>query len=194
MTRGTRWVVAGVALGSLLLTGCDASGSGEPSPTPTAGATSASPSPSASPSASPTPSESGPQIPAAAREQTPAGAEAMLRYYLDSSGKAWMAPDPGLLDGLATSNCVTCRNLRSEATDLVAQGRRYAATPVEIDQLTRLSASKTQVVFEMRLQQRSVDIVDASGAAVDQQKAEALKRAARLLWREDRWLIDGISQ
>ncbi len=194
MTRGSRWVVAGAALGSVLLAGCDSSGGDEPSPSPTPSATSASPSASPSSSPTPSPSASGPEIPAAAREQTPAGAEALLRHYLDASSTAWMTPDPAVLDGLATKQCVTCQNLQSEAADLKAKGRRYTTPPIKLVQVKRLSASDAQVVFELRLEQPASDIVDASGAVVDRQAAETLKRAARVVWQEGRWLVDGISQ
>ncbi|MGL4744071.1 MAG: hypothetical protein ACRCXL_06730 [Dermatophilaceae bacterium] len=64
---------------------------------------------SAGETASPAPSPSVAVVPAAARSQTVAGAEAFIRFYLDEVDRALTEPAAGLLPGLSDSAASTAR-------------------------------------------------------------------------------------
>ncbi|WP_101394389.1 DUF6318 family protein [Phycicoccus duodecadis] len=191
---GRAALVVVVVLAATVLGGCtdDADPVATASPT----ASSVSPSATASPSASASPSAtaSGPAIPAAARAQTPAGAEAFVRFYIAQSAKAWMVPDPTLLDGLATSHCVTCANLRVTAKELQDEHRKYDAVPIVVSSVQRLSGTNARYVFDLRLRQPAVNVLNKDGTVVDRQSADSLTRAARVVWVEGQWQVDGISE
>ncbi len=113
MARSVRSVGRSLGAGLLALvvvTGCDASGDpeGTASPSVSSASPSASPSPSPTPSASP----SGPEVPAAAREHTDAGAEAFVKFFFEQFNEAWTEPQSGLIEGLSDPECKFCRKLR----------------------------------------------------------------------------------
>lgn len=193
MQRSGRWVVAAGMLAAGVLAGCDAS-SDEPttSPTPTPSVSSASPTPTASPSPSVT--ESGLQIPAAAREKTDAGAEAFVRYYLDQSAVAWMKPDASALDGLATASCNSCARLDSVAAQLVADGQRYSTTPIAIRTLKVIRSSSSEVAFDAALTENAVSVVDAKGSKVDSYPRRNITRAISVVWKGESWRLNGIGE
>ncbi|HEY9497133.1 MAG TPA: DUF6318 family protein, partial [Intrasporangium sp.] len=72
------------------------------------------------------------RIPKAARPNTQAGAEAFAKFYYEQVAKAWMKPDPALLDGLQRDGCKTCSAFRSTAEYLQKHGQRYASSPLTI--------------------------------------------------------------
>ena len=128
---------------SLLLAGCGGDSPPSASPKPTA---SASPSPtvsssptitasptnkSASPSATATP-KTDPNIPAAARAHTPAGAEAFVRYFIDRWNVAWTVPRPGILFPLCQPSSKACSVYERSAARLAKEGHRYDGNPVTI--------------------------------------------------------------
>lgn len=186
--------VAVVVFAAGLVGGCGEGAGAVAGPPPSVSSTSTSPSVTTTPSPSPSATGTGPVIPEAARQQTDAGAEAFIRYYIEQSGLAWTRADPSLLDGLATSRCVTCSNLRDTAAELKSQRRRYTSMPIRVDRVERLFGTRTRVVFELQLTQPAVSVVTADGDVVDRQDRWVLERAARVVWTEGRWQVDGISE
>lgn len=195
MTRGSRWVVAGAALGTVLLAGCDSSGGDQPSPSPTPSASSVSPSASPSSSPTPTPSESGPQIPAAAREQTPAGAEAYVEYFFDQFNVAYKGPKPGVIEALGTHDCEFCAKSEARAVALASEGQRYAGDAVTVDGVSSFGgAPEGQQYVRIEFTQLAATVVDEDGKQVDKvTKGSAVGNAA-VVWREGRWFVRGVEK
>ncbi|MBT9254861.1 hypothetical protein KMZ32_02460 [Phycicoccus sp. MAQZ13P-2] len=190
MTRGTRWVVAGVALGSVLLAGCETSGDDDPSPTPTPSVSSVSPSSSPSASPSPSPSASGPEIPAAAREQTPAGAEAYVEYFFDQFNVAWTKPQPGLIKSLSDPQCQFCKKTETTATRLAADKQRYKSDPARLQSVDVFGGAPAGQQFtQVRLVQNRVAIVDEGGDVVRIDERKELDYYVTLRWKSDRWWL-----
>lgn len=183
-----------VLVGAVALGGCSGEEAPEPSPSVSSGSSTGGASPSASVTPSPTVTESGPAIPAAAREQTEAGAEAFVRFYIDQSARAWTEADPSQLEGLATGACATCANLQETATSLKAEGQRYSATPVKVGALSSFRDADTQQVFDAELQEQKVSILAADGEVVESFPARSVKTAIAVVWREGRWWLDAIGE
>ncbi|NHA68746.1 DUF6318 family protein [Phycicoccus flavus] len=199
MTRaGSSTAVVLAGLLALSVSACDSSGADDPSPSPSASSPAASPttsettSPDPSPSASPSPS--GSDIPAAARKQTDAGAEAFVRYYIAQSGRAWTKPDPSLLDGLSTRQCSSCSRLSDVAADLASKKQRYDASPIRISKMKTIRSSSSEVAFEASLVENAVRVVDRKGSTVDSYPERRIVRAISTVWRDERWLLNGIGE
>lgn len=195
MTRGSHWVVAGAALGTVLLAGCDSSGGDQPSPSPTPSASSVSPSASSSPSPSLSPSASGSEIPAAAREQTPAGAEAYVEYFFDQFNVAWTKPQPGLIKSMGTSGCEFCANSEDTTQKLADKKQKYAEDPVRLNEAQSFGgAPEGEQYVRIKFTQSGARVVDSSGKEVARDKKLTADANAALRWVDQRWLVRGIER
>jgi hypothetical protein len=186
--------LAGLLVASAVLAGCDSQAAAPGGASPSAAVTSASPSPSAS-SPSPSPSASpSVAIPAAARVKSDKGAEAFVRYFMDQAARAWMVPDPGLIELHATKDCSACQVLAKAARDLDAAGQRYDGPPVSVRRLKVLRSIGTDVAFDAMLSENKVRVVSASGKVVASYPERAITRAIAVKWGDGRWLLDGIGE
>ncbi|MCW2535371.1 MAG: hypothetical protein JWQ26_1070, partial [Modestobacter sp.] len=129
-------VAAGVLVGVAVLAGCS---SKEPAndtlPTPSATSAEASETlPPLGPADFPMPAE--------AREKTPAGAEAFLRYYIDIYNRAQQQLDAGPLRDLS-QNCETCNALATDIENDKLANYAYEGGAVSIDTLSTPSLKKS---------------------------------------------------
>lgn len=186
--------LAGLLVASGVLSGCDSEAATPGASSPSSAVSSASPSPSASspsPSASASPSVA---IPAAARIKSDKGAEAFVRYFMDQAAKAWMVPDPELIELHATKDCSACQDLAKAARDLDTAGQRYDGPPISVRRLKVLRSSGTDVAFDAMLRENKVRIVSASGKVVASYPERAITRAIAVKWGDGRWRLDGIGE
>lgn len=196
MARSVRSVGRSLGAGLLALvvvTGCDASGDpeGTASPSVSSASPSASPSPSPTPSASP----SGPEVPAAARKQTPAGAEAFLRYYFDELNRVSMVPDPGVLGSLGTSDCEFCQRNETTIKSLADAGHRYVTEPTRVTAAEAFGgAPKDAQYVHLEFDQLGAKIVDEAGTKVGEDKKLEAKANAALRWQGGSWKLQGVER
>ncbi len=184
--------LAGLLVAAGGLAGCDSEAATPPASSPSPSVTSASPSPSvSSPSPSVSPSVA---IPAAARVKSDKGAEAFVRYFMDQAAKAWMVPDPQLIELHATKDCSACDDLAKAARDLDTAGQRYDGPPISVRRLRVLRSSGTDVAFDAMLSENKVRIVSGSGKVVASYPERAITRAIAVKWGDGRWLVDGIGE
>ncbi|SDY91446.1 hypothetical protein SAMN05661080_04998 [Modestobacter sp. DSM 44400] len=159
-------VAAGVLVGAVVLGDCS---SKEP-------ANDTLPSASASPTAvSDAPPPLGPPdlpMPVEAREQTPAGADAFLRYYMDVYNAAETSLDPTYMDQLS-QDCETCdrliQNIRQDAgSGYSYEGGTATVTSVSTPLVRELTAetafSMDQTPLTVRNEQ-GVDVPELSAPA-----------------------------
>jgi hypothetical protein len=99
-----RWLLGAMAC-LVVLAGCGGDPKAEPSPSPSTAPVSTTPSPTA------------PVMPAAASENTKAGAIAFVRYYIELINHAQATGDVGRLQAVEDASCKSCTN-----------GRKYLAT------------------------------------------------------------------
>jgi hypothetical protein len=152
-------LAAGLAAGAVVLSGC--SERQEASDT--------LPGADASPSASePELPPLGPPdlpMPAEARTQDAAGAEAFVRYYMDAYNYALRTLNPTALSDLS-SNCETCHLLIEQVRDVNARGQRYEGGDVRISEFTTPVINDTEAQFALSLIQSPLSVT-ADGDAID---------------------------
>ena len=182
---------AGLAT-ALLLSGCG--GSDPPTVPATAPQVAQSDSRTvASGSAAPTSAKTTPEdpvlarIPKAARPNTQAGAEAFAKFYYEQVAKAWMKPDPTLLDGLSTETCKTCDAFRATADDLQTHGERYASTPLTIKGTTVYAFIPGKKHIAVHLTANGAKIVDEAGVTVENVASEGPQTFVLSLKYDGHW-------
>ena len=189
--RRRRALIAGSALGvAVVLGGCESAADPTPSATTTPSATPSSSSPtSPASSPSPTPTETS-TIPAAARQNTPEGAEAFVKYFMDQVNVAWTTPQSGVIAAESTRNCEFCATTERRAEYLVNERQRYADEPVSVRSVQALSgAPEGQMYLASVLIQNASEVVDERGRVVASDEREVLRRNIALRWEEGRWMM-----
>ncbi len=106
-----------VLAASILLSACGGGAKPDPSSSTSSPTTSSS-----AQTTSVSPTTAGPtidpNIPAAARVNTPAGAAAFVKYFHDQLNVSWRTPRAGLLPPLSLPDCKTCTALDDNAADI----------------------------------------------------------------------------
>ena len=100
----------GAAALLVLLAGCGGDPKADPSPTPSESPVSTTPSPTA------------PTMPAAAAENSKAGAIAFVRYYIELINHAQATGDVEALAKVEGSNCESCANVRTSIGKIYGAG------------------------------------------------------------------------
>lgn len=186
MSRRFEWrrrvAFAALAVGALLTAGC-ATEAPLASPSPSVTATSPSPTPT------PSSSLSRPVVPEAATANTPAGAEAFIRYYFEVLNKAFMTPKSGLLPPLSDPGCQFCAATEKDVTELASLGQRYATAPLTIGKLEREEAPEGQEIFITQMMQSAATLVDSRGETVRTESAQKLPVRAAVSWNGKAWQV-----
>jgi hypothetical protein len=177
---------------SLLLAGCGGDSKPQASTSSNIGSsptTTAAPTTSASPTSKAS-QPTDPNIPAAARVHTPAGAEAFVRYFYSQVNIAWSKPKVGLISSLSETTCKSCTALEGTAADLVKKGQHYDGPPVTIrsvDRLGEVNPGHPEILVLFTQEHRNV--VDGTGhvALTDQRKQG--KFVATLAWSSRGWSV-----
>ncbi|MGY1750923.1 hypothetical protein [Modestobacter sp. SYSU DS0511] len=134
-------------------------------------------------------------MPDEAREMTPEGAEAGLRYYL-----ALITHQAGV-DGQPlrdlSRDCDFCTFIADRYDEDAAAGYEYHGGDVVVDLSTPPALTEQVAEFSFLLTQSEIRIVDGSGAPVDgrgQARAENLNTGARMTWSQGMqcWLVNQI--
>jgi hypothetical protein len=107
------WVVAPLALGLALVTGCQSN----PAPPPMA-------STSTAPSLSPTPTPAAPTMPPEAKGTSKAAAKAFVRHWIDVLNYAGATGDVAELEQLSLSSCESCSGIVKRIVDTYSDGGR----------------------------------------------------------------------
>jgi hypothetical protein len=149
---------------TMLLTACG----GDTKPNASASNKTSSPATTAAPKASTSPTAvvirtTDPKIPAAARANTPAGAEAFVRYFIDRWNDAWTGPHSGVLSPLCGTSSKSCAALEKTATRLTNAGHRYDGKPVTIKFVGASEASQGRASILANLRQERRSEIDTAG-------------------------------
>jgi len=177
---------------SMLLSGCGGSDKADAShsTTATSSPTSTVPPTTSAPTSSTASPTADPNIPAAARAHTPAGAEAFVRYFYEQVNTAWTKPSAGLITALSSSGCKSCAALETIATDLVEKRQHYNGPPVTVVSVAHLgeaSPGHPEVLVQFIQEDRKV--IDSAGqiATTDQRKQG--KFVVALGWSDKGWSV-----
>ena len=176
---------------SLLLAACGGGAKPDASSTRTSPSTS-TPAPTVSVSSTTAPTID-PNIPAAARAHTPAGAEAFVKYFHDQLNVAWRQPRAGLLAPLSLPGCKTCTALEENAADLVAKHEHVSGDPVRIDavNLSDPASNGDQRLIITGAQLRT-SVVDSKGQKVRDIPEAKIRSVAMTRWTASGWRVSEI--
>ena len=196
MTVGGRVSKSSVAIlaASILLSACGGGAKPDPSSS-TSSPTTFTSAPTASVSVSPTTAGPtiDPNIPAAARAHTPAGAAAFVKYFHGQLNVAWHTPKAGLLPPLSLTACKTCTALEDNAADLVAKHQHVSGDPVRIDavDVSDTASNGDQRVIITGAQIRT-SVVDSNGKKVRDIPAAKIRSVATTRWTASGWRVSEI--
>jgi hypothetical protein len=185
---------------SMVLAGC--SGSDKPVAKntstvilPSASTTSApkpAPITSISPTAIASP-RSDPNIPAAARVQTLAGAQAFVRYFIQRWNASKTGPRTGILSPLCHPSSEACAVYEKAAAQLAKAGHHYDGTPLTIKSMTIEDSTKTRLVDILAvLVQQPRNVVDRTGKIYRTEKKKDFGARFVLLYNGKAWSVSVI--
>lgn len=196
MKRTSAALLAVPLVASLLLAGCggaDKPGASSPSTANSAPRTTAAPSTTASsPTATASP-KTDPNIPAAARAHTIAGAEAFVRYFFERLNIAWTRPRAGILSPLCQTTAIACTQFERDANRLAQERHHYNGNPVTITfigVLDATDANKFEVLANVVQERRSE--VDAAGKIYVTDKRKNLRFHLVLLYTGRNWSVSSL--
>jgi len=131
-----------------------------------------------------------PQIPAAARAHTPAGAEAFVRYFIERSNVAWTGPHTGILIPLCQSSAIACTGLEKDATRLAKAGHHYDGDPVTIKFVGVLDATRANNYDVLaNVVQENRNEIDAAGKVYVTDKRKNIHLNFELLYTGSEWSV-----
>lgn len=181
---------AGALVGLVVLAGCS---SGQPAneTLPSAAATSAE--------ASETLPPLGPPdfpMPPEARQQTPAGAEAALRYYLDLVSRRGEFGGSPLRE--LSRDCAFCDFLANRQDEDVSAGYMVRGGQVTIEDLSAPVINGDVAEFALTLTQSAVTVVDAKGEPVEgrgEAERQTISVGASMTWspQERAWVMNQLA-
>ena len=183
-----------LAASMLLLSGCG----GDSKPTASSSNTTTSPptttaAPTTTHSPTTTTRTTDPNIPAAARAHTPAGAEAFTKYFFERMNVAWTVPRTGILNPLCQASSIACAAFEKTAARLSAQGHRYDGNPVTITFIGVLNATNPNRydVLANVVQERRNEI-DAAGKTIITDQRKNLRFHFVLSYAGSNWSVSSL--
>ena len=136
-------------------------------------------------------------VPAEARTQDAAGAEAFLRYYIELLNRQQAIPAGEPLRELSPE-CATCLRIARAFDDAAAAGWTYSGGEVKLNDVVepRIEADMASLVFSARVE--AVSVRDSAGSPVREGQADVMPSAGSgmtLEWSEElqSWLAVGLT-
>src|SRR3954463_11532445 len=150
-------VVVATVVGIAGLAGCSDGGQASETLPPTSTSASAEPSQALTPLGPPDL-----PMPAEAREMTPAGAEAFLRYYVDLMNRAQIDQDANYVQNLS-ADCSTCEAFTKGIDAYAAEGYRYDGGQIALRAVSAPAIKGGEAEFSISIVQESLQILVPSG-------------------------------
>ncbi|TFV87430.1 DUF6318 family protein [Blastococcus sp. CT_GayMR16] len=186
--RDLRWAIAGLVVGTTLLSGCSEKVEANDTLPLTSAAETTEALPDLGPADFPVPDD--------ARTKDAAGAEAFLRYWIDLLNHQRPLLDSDPLRALGPE-CRDCLRIADNYDEAVASSQRYEGGELTLNDVTepQLSGDEASITFGVR--QEAVRLVDAAGNPVDDglPVQTNLGSGITLLWSEDdqSWLVSSVT-
>jgi hypothetical protein len=128
-----------------------------------------------------------PNIPAAARAHTPAGAEAFVGYFFKQLNRSWSTADPTLLPLLSKPVCKTCGAYAASAASFRSKNQHYRGEAMSVSLIAAqgkgLKGEEVLVVAE----QKPGALVDAKGKVIETSPGQTGKLIVSLAWTGSLW-------
>jgi hypothetical protein len=187
--RDLRWAIAGLVVGTTLLSGCSEKVEANDTLPSTSAAETTDALPPIGPADFPVPDE--------ARTKDAAGAEAFLRYWIDLLNRQQAIPAGQPLRDLGPE-CRECLRIAMAFDDAAGAGDRYDGGKLSLNDVTdpQLSGATASITFGTRVE--AVTVRDSSGAPVPDGQGDLNPNAGSgisLIWSEDlqSWLVTGVT-
>ncbi|MCW2531201.1 MAG: hypothetical protein JWP62_771 [Blastococcus sp.] len=186
--RDLRWVIAGLVVGTTLLSGC----SQKVEANNTLPSTSTSPTTASLPPVGPADFP----VPDEARTKDAAGAEAFLRYFIDLINRQRAVPAGQPLRDLGPQ-CQECLRIARNYDDAAAAGNRYVGGELTLNDVPAPVMSGAKVLISFGVRREAVSLLDSSGTAIEARPDPApnLGCGIDLVWSptDESWLVTGLS-
>lgn len=130
-------------------------------------------------------------VPAAARVDSPEGAQAFVKYYFAVINRSDTAPTIGSLPPLSTPTCKSCEGFESNAIGYVQAQVRYSPTPMEVLEVSLAPepAGPDQLNVDVVARQRVSKGVDPTGKVVETLAAKSGIFFVTVRWTGEHWLL-----
>jgi hypothetical protein len=179
-------MVAGLLVGTALLTGCsDATEANDTLPS-----TSSAPTTEALPEVGPADFP----VPDEARTKDAEGAEAFLRYFIELLNRQRAVPDGEPIRNLG-ADCQECLRIAQNYDEAAAAGNRYVGGDITIRTLAEPVEDEGALQLNFIAAAAPVQLVDAAGEEVEPGPAgsDNLSSGIELRWSEDQlsWIVTG---
>jgi hypothetical protein len=197
-----RSVGVGLAVFSLavMATGCDGAADANAGADPTRPVATPTVIGTGSPSGTTTASATGTSggrldVPAEARANTAAGAEAFVRFYFERLNVAFVEANPAALTGLSAQTCGSCASFAASVRRLRAKEQRVTLEPFRIMGMSETPASgSAKRIFSVVLVHVPTTIISGSGALITREPQERMLLDAALMRAPGGWAIAGLSE
>lgn len=189
MVRDGRGLVAVAAVAvSVVVAGCGDRGDRVEASAPSV--SSSAESPSLSVTQSPSVAGEGPSVPQAARQRTPAGAEAFVRFYFTQLNVALMTANPEAIRSLSASGCRFCSQNMENAVEMATKGEHYASEPVALSDLRPApGAPPGQMFISVRIVQSGAAVVSDAGAEIRRDDTASGESLVGVGWTATGWRL-----
>jgi hypothetical protein len=131
-------------------------------------------------------------MPDEAREMTPEGAEAFIRYYMDLYNAAQVSMDPTYMDEFS-QGCTLCDGLIANLAEDSSLGYRYVGGHVELDSVAASPVQEGEVELGFSMTQEPLQVEAPNGAEMTELSAPAadLQCGAVLNWSSiiESWVL-----
>lgn len=181
MDRPVRRALAAAVAGLALLASC--SDNPEPAPLEVSG------SPSASPSA-----DAAPEMPEEARENTPEGAEAFVRYWVEVLNAAGAEGDVKALHKLSLRSCDTCTGIADGIARVYADGGSIEGEGWSIESASVLPGADNTLVIDTQVNVAAQSVVESEGAAPQSFPGGKDLKIFTTSWSADGWRLARLEQ
>ena len=157
-------------------------------PPPSTSAVSPTATASASPTSSPQPAK--PVLPAAAQEDTEAGASAVARFWHEALGYAFQTGDTSPLKSVAGAGCEACQNYSSGIDAEVAKGMKYRSDPSPVVGVQMIKFAATNATVRIAVSAGQVRVYNPRTRTTQLgSKASHVVDDVYLSWEATRWTV-----
>jgi hypothetical protein len=185
--RDLRWAVAGLIVGTTLLTGCAEKVEANDTLPPTSAAKATDALPPMGPADFP--------VPAEARTKDAAGARAFLDYWVALLNRQQAIPDGKPIRDLGP-DCNECLRIARVYDESAAAGRRYMGGELAVVVAAMPTIDGDQTMVSFTASEEAVQLVDPSGATVESLEADSdLSSGLTLTWSDSErgWVVKSMT-
>ncbi|MGY1858052.1 DUF6318 family protein [Modestobacter sp. SYSU DS0290] len=132
-------------------------------------------------------------MPAEAREKTPEGAEALVRYYVELMNRAQL-DSTSVYVREVSSDCDTCTAFADGVDYYAEQGYRYVGGTIRLEGISAAGFSDGKADFAISLHQEALDVVGPNGSPLPEERADGAMypgSGITAVWDRERssWLV-----